>query len=35
MPMFILSVNFTDQGIRHIKEAPKRAQASTCVERKR
>ena len=26
--MFILSLNFTDQGIRGIKDAPKRAQAA-------
>jgi uncharacterized protein with GYD domain len=26
--MFILSLNFTDQGIRAIKDAPKRAQAA-------
>lgn len=28
MPMFILSINWTDQGIRAVKDAPKRAQAA-------
>jgi uncharacterized protein with GYD domain len=28
MPMFIISINFTDQGIRNIKDSPKRAQAA-------
>jgi uncharacterized protein with GYD domain len=28
MPMFILSLNWTDQGIRSVKDAPKRAQAA-------
>jgi len=28
MPMFILSLNWTDQGIRSVKEAPKRSQAA-------
>jgi uncharacterized protein with GYD domain len=28
MPTFMLSMNFTDQGIRAIKDAPKRAQAA-------
>ena len=28
MPMFILSLNWTDQGIRAVKDAPKRAQAA-------
>ena len=28
MPMFILSINWTDQGIRNVKNAPKRAQAA-------
>ena len=28
MPMFILSLSWTEQGIRAIKDAPKRAQAS-------
>ena len=28
MPTFVLSLNWTDQGIRSVKDAPKRAQAS-------
>ena len=28
MPTFILSLNWTDQGIRSVKDAPKRAQAT-------
>jgi uncharacterized protein with GYD domain len=28
MPLFIMSMNFTDQGIRNIKDGPKRAKAS-------
>jgi uncharacterized protein with GYD domain len=28
MPLFILTLNWTDQGIRNVKDAPKRAQAS-------
>jgi len=28
MPTFIVTMNFTDQGIRTIKEGPKRAQAA-------
>lgn len=28
MPLFIVSINWTDQGIRSIKDAPKRAQAA-------
>jgi uncharacterized protein with GYD domain len=28
MPTFILSLNWTDQGIRGVKEAPKRGQAA-------
>jgi uncharacterized protein with GYD domain len=28
MPMFVLSLNWTDQGIRAVKDAPKRAQAA-------
>ncbi len=32
--MFILSLNFTDQGIRGIKEAPKRAQAARDLAKK-
>ncbi len=32
--LFILSINFTDQGIREIKEAPKRAQAARDIAKK-
>ncbi len=32
--MFILSLNFTDQGIRTIKDAPKRAQAARDLAKK-
>jgi uncharacterized protein with GYD domain len=32
--MFILSLNFTDQGARGIKEAPKRAQAARELAKK-
>jgi uncharacterized protein with GYD domain len=28
MPMFVCSLNWTDQGIRNVKDAPKRAAAS-------
>ena len=28
MPTFILSLNWTDQGIRNVKDSPKRAQAA-------
>ena len=28
MPTFMMSMNFTDQGIRGIKEAPERAEAA-------
>ena len=34
MPMFILSLNWTDQGIRSIKDAPTRAQAASDLARK-
>ena len=34
MPMFILSLNWTDQGIRNVKDAPKRAQASRDLGKK-
>ena len=34
MPMFILSLNWTDQGIRSIKDAPKRAQAARDLAKK-
>jgi uncharacterized protein with GYD domain len=32
--LFIVSLNFTDQGIRNIKDAPKRAQASRELAKK-
>ncbi len=32
--LFILSLNFTDQGIRAIKDAPKRAQAARDLAKK-
>ena len=34
MPTFILSLNWTDQGIRSVKDAPKRAQASKELAKK-
>jgi uncharacterized protein with GYD domain len=34
MPTFMLSMNFTDQGIRGIKEAPKRAEAARNLGKK-
>jgi uncharacterized protein with GYD domain len=34
MPTFMLSLNFTDQGIRGIKEAPKRVQAARELAKK-
>src|SRR5262245_34642356 len=34
MPTFILSLNFTDQGIRAVKDAPKRSAASKELARK-
>ena len=34
MPTFILSLNWTDQGIRSVKDAPKRANASKELARK-
>ena len=34
MPMFILSLGWTDQGIRSIKDAPKRAQAARDLAKK-
>ena len=34
MPAFMLSMNFTDQGIRGIKDAPKRAQAARDLGKK-
>lgn len=34
MPTFILSLNWTDQGIRSVKDAPKRAQAARDLAKK-
>jgi uncharacterized protein with GYD domain len=34
MPMFILSLSWTEQGIRAIKDAPKRAQAARDLAKK-
>ena len=34
MPTFILSMNWTDQGIRSIKDAPKRVQAARDLAKK-
>jgi len=34
MPTFILSLNWTDQGIRAVKDAPKRAQAASDLAKK-
>jgi uncharacterized protein with GYD domain len=34
MPMFILSLKWTDQGIRSVKESPKRAQAARELAKK-
>jgi uncharacterized protein with GYD domain len=34
MPTFILSLNWTDQGIRGVKEAPKRSQAAKDLAKK-
>jgi uncharacterized protein with GYD domain len=34
MPTFILSLNWTDQGIRNIKDSPKRAQAARDLAKK-
>ena len=34
MPTFIISLNWTDQGVRSVKEAPKRAQASRELAKK-
>ena len=34
MPLFILTINWTDQGIRGVKDAPKRAQASRDLAKK-
>jgi len=34
MPKFILSLNWTDQGIRSVKDSPKRAQAARELAKK-
>ena len=34
MPTFILSLNWTDQGIRKVKDAPKRSQAAKALAKK-
>jgi uncharacterized protein with GYD domain len=34
MPMFILSLNWTEQGIRSVKDAPKRAKAAQALAKK-
>jgi uncharacterized protein with GYD domain len=34
MPTFLLSLNWTDQGIRHVKDSPKRAQAARDLAKK-
>ncbi len=34
MPMFILSLNWTDQGIRSVKDAPKRSNAARELAKK-
>jgi uncharacterized protein with GYD domain len=34
MPTFILSLNWTDQGIRAVKDAPKRAEAAQELAKK-
>ena len=34
MPTFILSLNWTDQGMRAVKDAPKRAQAANDLAKK-
>jgi uncharacterized protein with GYD domain len=34
MPLFILTLNWTDQGIRNVKDAPKRAKASREMAKK-
>ena len=34
MPTFILSMNWTEQGIRSVKDAPKRAEASKELAKK-
>ena len=34
MPMFVLSINWTDQGIRSVKDSPKRAKAARELAKK-
>jgi len=34
MPTFVLSLNWTDQGIRKVKDAPKRSQAAKALAKK-
>jgi uncharacterized protein with GYD domain len=34
MPTFIITINWTDQGIRNVKDSPKRAQAAREVAKK-
>ena len=34
MPMFICTLNWTEQGIRSVKESPKRAQAARDLAKK-
>jgi uncharacterized protein with GYD domain len=34
MATFILTINWTDQGIRNVKEAPKRSEAAKALARK-
>jgi uncharacterized protein with GYD domain len=34
MPTFILSLNWTDQGIRAVKDAPKRSKAARVLAKK-
>jgi uncharacterized protein with GYD domain len=34
MPLFIVSINWTDQGIRAVKDAPKRSEAAKALAKK-
>ena len=34
MPLFIVSINWTDQGIRGVKDAPKRSEAAKALAKK-
>jgi uncharacterized protein with GYD domain len=34
MPLFIVSINWTDQGIRAVKDAPKRSEAAKSLAKK-